>query len=180
MRTITAFVVRKSKWALFAKVLQAVEGFSHVGVLHPMQNGMWFVSDMTGDGFRITEYSKWKERYHIKALVHIEIPYSKNPVFKNGLELIDRLTLDHGPDIFKMKYGHAQLFWDGLEIVSQWFGAKEWNLWINGKRRQVCSEWAARFYAGHGLWRGDKNFDMVTLRDCFNGLKKVARKVEEF
>jgi hypothetical protein len=173
----TVFASRKSWWALGARVLDLVEGCSHVGIFHPMSNGDYMVSDMTGDGFNLRPQREWLKKYKIRAVVHTQIP-NPNESWANSLVLLDHISLKFGADIYKLQYAHAQLFWDALEIVTQWFGGPEWKLYLNGKRKQVCSEWAARYHDAFGLWSGDKHFDLITLKDCYNGLKKIAIKVE--
>lgn len=172
MRTKCIFVTRKSFWAIGAKILNMVDGCSHTGILHPVK-GDWFVSDMTGDGFKITRYEDWVKKYRVEAILTINIE-NDFVSYPDTLKLIDDIALDFGPDIFKTKYAHGQLFWDGLEIIAQWFGAKEFAVKVNGKRRQVCSEWVARYYDNYGLWKGDKHFDVITLKDAYRGLCKVA------
>jgi hypothetical protein len=177
MKTRAVFVSRKDWWAVLARILEAVEGCSHVGVFHPMSDGSYMVSDMTGGGFRIRPASEWLKHYKIIADLSIEIPHLQDN-YLNSLLLVDDIAYKFSPTIYKTKYSRGQLFWDALEILTQWFGANEWKKTVNGKRRQVCSEWVARYFDAYGLWKSDKYFDMVTLKDCFRSLKEVAYKVE--
>lgn len=174
MRTVAVFVNRTDWWALFAKVLTAVEGCSHCAILHPMEDGTYMVSDLTGKGFKLTPYAEWVKHYKMVASYPITIE-NNIKAYKNVIELIQDLHIDLDIGVIK-GYSQFQILLDAFEIISKWVGIGQFKFNVDRRTYQVCSEWVARYYNGYNKWPGDKYFDLVTLRDCRIELEKVKDK----
>jgi hypothetical protein len=172
MRTIAVFVNRNAWWAWFAKLLTKVEGCSHCAVVHPMTDGSYFVSDMTGKGFALTPYEEWIKHYTYVASYPITIENNLK-TYDTVNDLLNDLIIDL--EVTEIQgYSQFQILLDAFEVISKWIGLGNFKFNVDRKTYQVCSEWVARYYDRYHKWPGDKYFDLVTLRDCRQQLSKIC------
>lgn len=123
--------------------------FSHVGV--ELLDG--FVTDATGgSGVSVTAKTKWMKHYHVVET--IELPVT---------ELEAGLALRFATDNMNKEYGFKQI----LSIALRKLGIIRTNIWGNGDKKFICSEYVTRMLESIGLQLTDQPADFIGPRKLY-------------
>lgn len=174
MLTVAVFATRKGFYPL-AWILKLFQGKSHCAIIHFLSDGRKVVSEMVGHGFQLVLFDEWIKGYRINSRYYIRIESSgdHSELMSTIDDLRSRIIKDHGVTS-STKYAHFQLLLSGIEVIAGWLRLPELAITMNGSKMQICTEWLARFYDRYGLWKGDRFFDIISITECENEIKKVA------
>ena len=174
MRTDCVFSIRKG-FAPLSWILRIFQkGKSHCAVVHYLPTKK-IVSEFVGSGFRVILFEEWLKHNKVISVYRIDI--ADSDVYQSIDDVKNDLIEDHNVKSGQ-KYAHFELFYAGVEVVLGWIGIPELKISTNGANAQICSEWVARFYDKFGKWKGDKFFDVVTITECEEEIKKVGLKYD--